>query len=450
MSLALKTPFDREVAGRFGLVPNFFASAPDAPEIIEKLWDFAKSGYLDNPIPSLFKERLFVYLSRFCAARYCVVRHCAFLVGHGHSSGDPSAPPQSVDQAIRLLRTEPPWLRNSDSVLQALETGPSAADWPDPESEFEDQLFVAATLVFVDPTQSGGARKALRRALGGRRFEYLMGLLAFIRTAHYWTVIHPDLQHEDDALALLSANEELAGLLLQDPEAGRSDLSARLLAELEDLRGLNERRELEKAKRALEVQLEQKDLLLKEMNHRVKNSLQIVSSILHLQTPQNTPALAADILRSAAARVQAIAAVHERLYVGDDVRVVSLHSFLSDICREIARAFDRPDSLQMDFVPVEVPTDMAVPFALIVNELVTNALKHAGPPCLVVMRKGPGNVLKLSVSDTGSGPSDNDAEPGLGSRMVEAFVGQLGGSIDRIYRPNSYAVEVTLPVPPKP
>jgi hypothetical protein len=58
------TPFEREVASRFGLVPNFFVSAPDAPEIIERLWAFAVSAYFDNPMPSLFKERLFVYLSR--------------------------------------------------------------------------------------------------------------------------------------------------------------------------------------------------------------------------------------------------------------------------------------------------------------------------------------------------------------------------------------------------
>ena len=63
-SFDAKAAFQREVAGRFGLVPNFFSSAPDAPEIIERLWDFAKAAYLDNPIPSLFKERLFVYLSR--------------------------------------------------------------------------------------------------------------------------------------------------------------------------------------------------------------------------------------------------------------------------------------------------------------------------------------------------------------------------------------------------
>jgi hypothetical protein len=65
-----QSAFHREVAGRFGLVPHFFLSARDDPEIIEKLWGFAKSGYLDNPMPAVFKERLFVYLSRFCEVRY--------------------------------------------------------------------------------------------------------------------------------------------------------------------------------------------------------------------------------------------------------------------------------------------------------------------------------------------------------------------------------------------
>ena len=73
--------FEREVAARFGLVPNFFRSAPDAPLVIRELWQFAKSAYLDTPIPTLFKERLFVYLSRFCEIRYCITRHCGFLLG---------------------------------------------------------------------------------------------------------------------------------------------------------------------------------------------------------------------------------------------------------------------------------------------------------------------------------------------------------------------------------
>lgn len=223
-----RTAFQTEVAGRFGLVPNFFGSTPDAPEIVEKLWEFAKSAYLDNPIPSLFKERLFVYLSRFCEVRYCIARHCAFLVGHGHSSGDPSAPPQTIEQALRLIRSATPWQRNLNVVLGALETGPGEVPWPAPETNLEDGLFAAATIVFVEPRKSARARKALRHALGSKRFEYLMALLAFIRTAHYWTVIHPDLLQEDDVRTLLSDNQELADLLLNEQEA-QSPETARLI-----------------------------------------------------------------------------------------------------------------------------------------------------------------------------------------------------------------------------
>jgi hypothetical protein len=79
--------------------------------------------------------------------------------------------------------------------------------------------------------------------------------LTFIRTAHYWTVVHPHLPLEDDAQQLLKVNEELTQRLLHDPEAARCDLGQRLFAELEDLRGLNERRELERAKQALEAEV---------------------------------------------------------------------------------------------------------------------------------------------------------------------------------------------------
>ena len=129
--------------------------------------------------------------------------------------------------------------------------------------------------------------------------------------------------------------------------------------------------------------------MLNEVNHRVKNSLQIVSSILHLQLPHAKSPEAADALRSAGARVMAIAAVHERLYTGSDVRVVSLDEFLESLCEEIGRALGCSEDIKADFAPVQVPTDMAVPLALIVNELVTNAIKYASPPWRVMMRTGP-------------------------------------------------------------
>ena len=162
------TPFRREVMARFGLLPNFFTSAPDAPEMIEKLWEFAKSAYIDNPMPSLFKERLFVYLSRFCDVRYCITRHCAFLLGYGHAAGDPTAPAQSLEEAIKLLTKPTPWQRTNDNWLRALEGSPPASDWPASDTDLEDQLFAAAALVFVEAGRSDRARHALRNALGGR------------------------------------------------------------------------------------------------------------------------------------------------------------------------------------------------------------------------------------------------------------------------------------------
>jgi hypothetical protein len=218
IALGVLGPFYRDVTCRFGLIPNFFISAPDAPEIVEKLWGFAKSAYLENPIPSLFKERLFVFLSRFCQVRYCIVRHCGFLVGYGHSSGDAEAAPQTIEQAVRLLKAPPPWRRQLDPVYQGLTAIRTPIDWPVPESETEDWIFAASALIFVEPTKSERAHKALRQALGGKRLEYLLALLAFIRTAHYWTIVHPGLEIEDDVRELMSAHKELAYLLLQDPD----------------------------------------------------------------------------------------------------------------------------------------------------------------------------------------------------------------------------------------
>src|ERR1700728_4715415 len=100
----MNTPLEDAVAKRFGLLPNFFRLASSEPKITENLWVFAQFAYLDNPLPSLFKERLFVYLSRFCAVRYCIARHVGFLVGLGYPAGDPTVGTQSVEEVLKLLR----------------------------------------------------------------------------------------------------------------------------------------------------------------------------------------------------------------------------------------------------------------------------------------------------------------------------------------------------------
>jgi C4-dicarboxylate-specific signal transduction histidine kinase len=194
---------------------------------------------------------------------------------------------ESVTQLIRLLKKPTPWQRDLNAVLRTLESISTPIDWPEPETDLEDCLFATATVVFVEPGRSDRERAALRNAVGGQRFERLMGLLTFIRAAHYWTVIHPDLGFEDDVREMLEQHEELARLLRNDPEAARCDMGVRLFNELELLRDLNERLELEKAKQALEERDRQRELLLRtaqaELAHVARVSMmgELTASIAH-------------------------------------------------------------------------------------------------------------------------------------------------------------------------
>jgi two-component sensor histidine kinase len=361
--------FEREVAARFGLVPNFFRSAPDAPFVVHELWRFAKAAYLDLPIPTLLKERLFVYLSRFCEVRYCITRHCGFLLGLGRAAGDPDAEAMTIAQVIRLLGRPVPSDKKFAKALGRFEALTEPIDWPSAETSHDDDLFTLATILFLQPARAEGAKRALRNALGGEKFELLAGLLTFIRSAHYWTLMHPELALEDDVKELLRQHEELALLLCEDRESGHYEMGARLFEELESLRDLKERQVLESAKRVLELKDRQKDLMLKEVDHRIKNSLLIVSSLLHLQA--KGAGAAKSQFEKAAARISAIAAVHQQLHKSDYVGTVQLDEYLTNLCQEIATASGGADGaweLVVSAVPLTIPNDIAVPLALIVNE----------------------------------------------------------------------------------
>jgi PAS domain-containing protein len=217
--MAAPATFHEEVAERFGVLPNFFCSAKAAPGLIEQLWGFAKSAYLDNPLPSLFKERLFVHLSRFSVARYCIVRHAGFLIGHGRPAGDASVRPEPVDDVIALLRRPVPDAEPLDTILDRLCARTVAEPIPAPRTEFEHDLFDVLTVLFLTPFASGRAHEAVRTAVGETNLEYLLAFMAFIRAAHYWTETHSDLAYEADMLALIERLPELGELLLDPAEA---------------------------------------------------------------------------------------------------------------------------------------------------------------------------------------------------------------------------------------
>lgn len=241
--VALREPDDREPAlpaeieSRFGLLPNFFRLTPDNPEITAHLWGFARFAYLDNPLPSLFKERLFVYLSRFCEVRYCIIRHVGFLTGRGRAAGDIRAPVQTVEEALELVRRPLPRGAAADTCIEACSGSVSPlTTLPPPGSEMELALVACAAHVFLQSAEAQRSLAALEHALGKGRFEYLMVFLAFVRTAHYWTRLHRELELEDDVEQLLATQQTLAECLLNDPEARSCDMSRQLLDELDTLR----------------------------------------------------------------------------------------------------------------------------------------------------------------------------------------------------------------------
>ncbi len=237
----MNTPLENEVTKRFGVLPNFFRLAATDPKIAENLWGFAQFAYLDNALPSLFKERLFVYLSRFCEIRYCIARHVGFLTGLGYPAGDSSCLPQTLEFILPLLRR--PLAHGEDllplfTICDQLESPLSS--FPATDSDGEQAIFACATHVFLQTLDARAAHEALRRVLGPINLEQLNLLLAFVRTAHYWTRLHPELDLEEDVKDLLAAHEVLAECILKDPETQKDALSQQVAAELASLRKLRQ------------------------------------------------------------------------------------------------------------------------------------------------------------------------------------------------------------------
>jgi len=227
---------EKRVEERFGVLPNFFRLASETPEITEKLWGFAQAAYLDNPLPSVFKERLFVHLSRFCAVRYCIARHVGFLVGLGHPAGDATVRAQTVVDVVKLLRRPFPRGQDLQSRLSLCAACPAPIlEMPMPGTQMEDAIFVLAAHVFLKTSDYLSCLDALARLFGPGRLQYLLLFITFVRAAHYWTETHPEIVLEDDINKLLATHEALAVCILNDSETSDS-VSQSLLNELPALR----------------------------------------------------------------------------------------------------------------------------------------------------------------------------------------------------------------------
>ncbi len=187
------------------------------------------------------------------------------------------------------------------------------------------------------------------------------------------------------------------------------------------------------------VLLREKTALLKEIHHRVKNNLQVISSLLSLQAAQLERDEDRAPFRESQARVQAIALLHERLYKARDLSRIDFAEYLAILAEHVLTAGRRPGSeihLRLQAEPVWLSQDAAMPCGLIVNELVTNSCKYAFPggrsgEVYVSVGRLAGDRLLLQVGDNGVGlgPSLDPHNPTtLGLQLVDDMVSQLKGN----------------------
>lgn len=188
----------------------------------------------------------------------------------------------------------------------------------------------------------------------------------------------------------------------------------------------------------------QKEVLLREVNHRVQNSLQLVSSFLGLQARDAGDPMLTAAFDEARRRLSAVALVHRRLYRGDQIEIVDLARYFEELIGDMTASMgeDWAGQIHLDAGPVLAPTDRAVTLGLVVTELVINANKYAydgaAGPIQVTLEEARG-VLTVTVADQGRGK--HTPSEGFGSRMMAAMVRQLGGQIDYVdNRPGLRAV----------
>ena len=210
--------------------------------------------------------------------------------------------------------------------------------------------------------------------------------------------------------------------------------------------------ERQRQEEALKVALEHQQVLLQEINHRVKNSLQLVAGMLRLQAGDD-PHLG-QRLQEASSRIMAIGRAHDRLYRSPQVAKIEMSDYLSDICEDLKQVTPNCDVLFDASAQVFVNTDRAINLALVVTELVTNAARHAYPngtrgPIRVRLGRVDGNVARISVRDEGLGLGPDfevTKGHGFGMRLVKALAQQTHGQfrIERHARGTEFILDIPI------
>ena len=247
-----------------------------------------------------------------------------------------------------------------------------------------------------------------------------------------------DMTHDTLKVKAQQAAGRLARMRQADPVAEVQQQNRELLESLQQLRVREE--ELVTANEKLRANLDEKEVLLREVHHRVKNNLQIVSSLVSLQGARARSPEAKHELAALSGRIRSLSLIHDHLYHGENVARIELGEYVGDLCRRIRDVFAEPDPrimLTYDMPQIVIPIDLAINIGLVVNELVTNSFKHAFPDgrtgMISIVGGLEGRRLSMSVRDDGIGAGAilrDRTRRSLGTTLVETMVSRLHGKIE--------------------
>src|SRR6266571_2280422 len=199
--------------------------------------------------------------------------------------------------------------------------------------------------------------------------------------------------------------------------------------------------ERKRAEEQIATSLKEKEVLLKELHHRVKNNLQVICSLLNLQSESIHDRRVLELLAASQNRVRSMALIHEQLYQSPNLATIDFAEYVRRLALNLFRSYGADAdtvSMALNLEEVVMGIDTAVPCGLIINELISNSLKHAFPPgregeIRVDLRSRPDNTCELVVSDTGIGlpPASNlPTRPASGLQLVATLTDQLGGTLE--------------------
>ena len=316
-----------------------------------------------------------------------------------------------------------------------------------------EYLLVMLTVAFAVTMLAIGLAMRLQRTISGPVKELARVTARVSESADYGLRVEPE--SSDEVGQLYVAFNSLMQRV-QDREA-ETKLANQKLQEAHDeldLRVQERTRQLEKANALLSDLLDEKETLLREVHHRVKNNLNVVTSLLSLQGRDQDGMVDVSILREARQRIKTMSLVHETLYSTSEFGELSAHECIDRVVESLKKMYDieqRHIVLRVDTQGIGLNVMQAIPIGLIVNELVTNAIKYAfdGRDCGIVeveFREAPGSILTLRVSDDGIGIPDMAVlhnSPTLGFKLVKALVQQIRGKLSISGAPGT-SVEISF------